>query len=191
MKPLHASAFIAIVLAAAPPAHADSITYRLDAAHTRVTWEVRHFGTSTQRGRFDGADGFITLDREQGTGEASISIPTGTVSSGVSALDGMLRGNAFLAADAHPTAYFVAHALRFDKGRLVGLTGEFTLRGVSRPLTLAAQDFGCREDPQLKREVCGGDFAATLQRSQFGLNFAASVTPDDIPLLIQVEAIRQ
>jgi polyisoprenoid-binding protein YceI len=39
--------------------------------------------------------------------------------------------------------------------------------------------------------VCGGDFVATIKRSEYGLGFAPSVTPDDIPLLIQVEGIRQ
>ena len=191
MKPLCAWAFIAIVLAVAPPARADSVTYRIDTAHTRVTWEVRHFGTSTQRGRFDGADGFITLDREKGAGEVSITIPTASVSSGEPVLDGVLRGSSFLAAEQHPSAYFTSHTLRFDAGRLVALNGEFTLRGVSRPMTLAAQNFACRDDARLKREVCGGDFEAQLLRSDYGSTFGLPFVSDHVRLLIAVEGIRQ
>ena len=44
---------------------------------------------------------------------------------------------------------------------------------------------------QLRREVCGGDFEGSIQRSQYGITFLMQVTPDEIPLQIQVEAIRQ
>ena len=63
--------------------------------------------------------------------------------------------------------------------------------GKTQPVTLKATRFNCYQNSQLKREVCGGDFAATIQRSQFGLGFLPNVTPDAVPLLIQVEAIRQ
>ena len=58
-------------------------------------------------------------------------------------------------------------------------------------MTLKATRFNCYENGQLKREVCGGDFETTIQRSQFGLGFAPSAAPDDVRLLIQVEAIHQ
>src|SRR4029079_9880968 len=60
-----------------------------------------------------------------------------------------------------------------------------------QPVTRKGIRFNCYENGQLKREVCGGDFAATIQRSQFGLGFLPNVTPDAVPLLIQVEAIRE
>jgi polyisoprenoid-binding protein YceI len=66
-----------------------------------------------------------------------------------------------------------------------------TILGKSQPTTLKATRFNCYENGQLKREVCGGDFTGTVQRSQFGLGFLPTVTPDAVPLLIQVEAIRQ
>ncbi len=176
---------------AAGPAHADPVTYTIDAAHTQVHWETRHFGTSTHRGRFERVDGHIVLDRARGAGEVAISIPTASVSSGVPALDGVLRGAHFLASDAHPTAYFVSRQLRFDGDRLVELHGEFTLRGVSRPLTLAARSFACRTDARLQREVCGGNFEASLLRSDFGSTFGLPFVADHVRLLVAVEGIRQ
>src|SRR5262249_26910033 len=104
----------ALLAATAFWARAEPVTYAIDASHTRVWWETRHFGTSTQRGRFDDVAGSIVIDREQGRGEVSISIATGSVSSGVPALDRILKGSGFLDAAAYPTAYFVATRLRFD-----------------------------------------------------------------------------
>jgi polyisoprenoid-binding protein YceI len=184
-------AFIATAWASVGPVRADPTPYTIDAAHTRVHWETRHFGTSTHRGRFDQVEGHIALDREAGTGEVSISIPTGSVSSGVPALDGVLRGAGFLASEAHPKAYFVSRQLRFEGGRLVELHGEFTLRGVSRPMTLSAQNFACRLDARLQREVCGGDFEGRLLRSEYGSTFGLPFVADSVRLLIAVEGIRQ
>jgi len=175
---------------AAGAALAEPVTYAIDAGHTRVWWETRHFGTSTQRGRFDSVEGHIMIDRAAGSGEVSISIATGSVSSGVPALDAVLRGASFLASQEHPTAYFVTRQLHFDGDRLAELRGEFTLRGVSRPLALHTSRFGCRTDAELQREVCGGDFEAEILRSDFGSTFGLPFVGDKVRLMIAVEGVR-
>jgi polyisoprenoid-binding protein YceI len=172
-------------------ASADPVEYAIDPANTKVWWETRHFGTSTQRGRFDDIAGSIQLDAHAGRGEVSINIATASISSGVPALDGVLRGGGFLAAESHPTAYFVSRDLRFQGRRLHELHGEFTLRGVSRPLTLQATSFACRNDVRLQREVCGGDFEAEILRSDYGSTFGLPFVADKVRLLIAVEGVRQ
>ena len=67
-----------------------------------------------------------------------------------------------------------------------------TLRGKSAPVTLKAVRFGCYENPFLKREVCGGDFETTIQRSLWGITWGLDLgIPDRVRLLVQVEAVRQ
>jgi len=182
---------LAASLLAALPAAAQPVSYSFDPAHSRVYWEVRHFGTSTHRGRFDAApQGNISIDRAAGRGEVSLSINTTSVSSGVPALDTMIRGASFLASGSHPAAYFVASQFKFDAGKVAELRGEFTLRGVSRPLGLRATNFACRTDDRLQREVCGGDFEAELLRSDYGSTFGLPFVGDKVRLLISVEGIR-
>jgi polyisoprenoid-binding protein YceI len=101
-----------------------------------------------------------------------------------------LRGGSFLAAAEHPQAYFVASNLVFDGDRLKEARGEFTLRGVSRPLTLRALNFTCRDDAATAREVCGGDFEAEFRRSDYGITFGLPFVADAVRLVIQVEAAR-
>ena len=182
-----------VALACTPVAglHAEPVAYAIDPSHTKVYWEVRHFGTSTQRGRFDSVEGSIEIDRQKGLGDVSISIATASISSGVPALDAVLRNGSFLASASNPTAYFVAKQLRFDGDRINALRGEFTLRGVSRPLSLTASNFGCRTDAELKREVCGGDFEAEILRSDYGSTFGLPFVGDKVRLLISIEGIRQ
>ncbi|HMC14781.1 MAG TPA: YceI family protein, partial [Albitalea sp.] len=122
---------------AAGPALAEMVVYRFDPLHTQVWWEVRHFGTSIHRGRFDAApQGSIGIDRAAGRGEVSLTLATASVSSGVPALDTMIRGPGFLASAANPSAYFVATRFSFAGDAPSEVRGEFTLRGVSHPLSL-------------------------------------------------------
>ena len=176
----------ALTTGAAPAA---PLAYQVDPAHTRVHWEVRHFGTSTLRGRFGQVEARIVLDRAAQRGELAVTIDTRIVDSGVAPLDAMLRGSSFLAAEQHPQAYFVASALEFDGERLTGARGEFTLRGVSRPLTLRALRFACLQEAA--REVCGGDFEAEFLRSDHGITFGLPFVGDKVRLLIQIEAARE
>ena len=76
-------------------------------------------------------------------------------------------------------------------GQVTALTGEFTLRGTSQPLRLRAQRYRCYTSPLLRREVCGGDFEATLQRSAYGMTYGLPGIPDSVKLVIQIEAVRQ
>jgi polyisoprenoid-binding protein YceI len=64
--------------------------------------------------------------------------------------------------------------------------------GKTQPVTLKATQFNCFINPMIKRETCGGDFEATIDRTQFGMNYGVDWGfPKDVRLVIQVEAIRQ
>jgi polyisoprenoid-binding protein YceI len=178
-------------IAVAACAQAQPVVYRFDPDNTRVHFEVLHFGTATLRGRFDRIDGFVTLDRSARSGEVSLTVDTGSVSTGLALLDALLKREDMLAAQAFPKAYFVARRIDFDASSGVSaVQGEFTLRGVSRPLTLRALRFGCREAAPPQREVCGGDFEADIRRSDFGFSFGLPFIADRVRLQVQVEGVR-
>ena len=191
MKTLTPLAVAATLLAAASLAQAESVTYAVEPMHTYVTFEVRHFGTSTNRGRFDKKEGSITLDRVAKTGHADITIDTASISSGLPMFDGHLRGDNFLRVKDFPTARFVGDKFSFDGDKVSAVSGTLTLLGKPQPITLNATNFNCYDSPMLKREVCGGDFEATLQRSAWGMTYGLPGIPDSVKLVIQIEAVRQ
>ncbi len=192
MKTLSPLAVAATLLAAAASlAQAEAVTYAVEPMHTYVTFEVRHFGTSTNRGRFDKKEGSITLDRAAKTGRADITIDTASISSGLPMFDGHLRGDNFLRVKDFPTAKFVGNQFTFDGDKVSAVSGTLTLLGKTQPITLNATNFNCYDSPMLKREVCGGDFEATLQRSAYGMTYGLPGIPDSVKLVIQIEAVRQ
>jgi len=187
---MHRIPVAAAFVLAAGLARAD--TYAVDPTHTFVHFEARHFGISTLRGRFDRKEGTIRFDRAAKTGRAEITIDLASVSTGVVALDDLLRSPDHFNVAAHPTASFVGERFGFDGDKVREVAGTLTLLGRTMPVTLAATNFNCYTNPLFKREVCGGDFEATIVRSQWGMTRGLDAgVPDRIRLLVQVEAVRQ
>lgn len=170
------------------PAHAQAWAYTLDPDHSFVHFEVQHFGTSTTRGRFGPVRGVVLLDRAAGRGELSLRIPTASVDTGIPVFNARLRQADLLASAEHPEAFFVATRFRFEGDRLAEVRGEFTLRGVGQALSLHATHFACRTVEG--GEVCGGDFEAEVQRSDFGATFGLPLVGDRVRLKVQVEGRR-
>jgi polyisoprenoid-binding protein YceI len=182
----------AALLSAASLAQAQSATYAIDPTHTTVIFEAKHFGTSTNRGRFDKKEGTISFDKAAKTGRAEISIDTASISTGVGPFDGHLKSKDFFNVAEFPTAKFVGDKFSFDAaGKVTAVAGSLTLMGKTQPVTLSASSFNCYDNPMLKREVCGGDFETTIQRSLFGSTYGLPGIPDNVRLLIQVEAVKQ
>jgi polyisoprenoid-binding protein YceI len=189
------SLLIALVLGAATAtAAAEPVTFVLDPTHSFVHFEVLHFGTSTIRGRFAGVSGAVLLDASAQRGEISIRLATASVSTGLPVFDARIRAADLLSSEAHPEAYFVATRFAFEADRVTEVRGEFTLRGVSQPLSLRALRYGCRRDAEAAAgsagEVCGGDFEAEFKRSDFGATFGLPFVGDSVRLRVQVEGRR-
>ncbi len=185
---------IAVTLAAfaaATTAQAQSASYSVEPTHTFVHFEAAHFGTSTLRGRFDKKDGNITLDRAGKTGRAEITIDMTSINTGVAPLDKHLKSKDFFDAENNATAKFVGDKFSFNGDKVSEVVGTLTMLGKTMPVTLKATGFNCYAHPFFKREVCGGDFETTIQRSQYGMSYGLPGIPDNIRLLIQVEAVKQ
>ena len=187
-----ATFFAAALLATAVGAQAATATYAIDPSHTYVTFEIGHFGTSTNRGRFDKKQGTVQLDRAAKTGKVELTLEVGSVSTGFAMFDKHLTSPEILDAGTFPTAKFVGDKFSFNGDKVTEVAGTLTLHGKTNPLTLKAKNFNCYMNPMLKAEVCGGDFEATLVRSQYGISYGLDWGfSDAVNLVIQVQAVKQ
>jgi len=189
-KTLIAAALAATTLVGT--AHAEVATYSIDPTHTFVTFEVTHFGTSTNRGRFDKKEGTVQLDKAAKTGKVDLTLETGSIDTGTVAFDKHLQSDSFLNAALFPTAKFTASNFTFNGDTVSEVAGQLTMLGKTLPVVLKATNFNCYMNPMLKREVCGGDFGTTIARSQWGMNWGINLgIPDSVRLAVQVEAVKQ
>jgi polyisoprenoid-binding protein YceI len=173
-------------------AQAEPATYAIEPTHTFVTFEITHFNTSTNRGRFDKKEGTVTIDRAAKTGKLDVTLDTTSLNTGVPKFTQHLSSDEILDVAKFPTAEFHGDKFTFNGDKVTEIAGNLTLHGKTNPVVLKAQNFNCYTNPMLKREVCGGDFDTTITRSQFGVNYGLNYGfPDAVHLVIQVEAIKQ
>ena len=189
-KTLIAAALAATALVGT--AHAEVAAYRIDPTHTFVTFEVTHFGTSTNRGRFDKKEGTVQLDKAGKTGKVELTLETGSIDTGTTGFDKHLQSDNFLNTAVFPTAEFTADKFTFNGEKVSEVSGLLSMLGKAVPVVLKATNFNCYVNPMLKREVCGGDFETTIQRSQWGMGWGINLgIPDTVKLAVQVEAVKQ
>ena len=194
LSPIPRPIMVAVLCSGLLMSHAtvQAATYEIDPSHTFATFEITHFATSTTRGRFDKKEGTLQFDRAAKTGKIDISIYTGSINTGTSIFDKFLTSFSLFDSATFPTARFVADKFNFDGDKVTDVSGSFTLLGKTNPVSLKATNFNCYTHPVLKREVCGGDFETTIDRSQYGMNYGLIFGfSKEVRLLVQVEAIKQ
>ena len=189
---LSLSAAALVLSGAATLAHAEPVSYKIDPTHTFASFEISHFGASVIRGRFDRKEGTISLDRAAGTGKIDVTIDPASVSTGVEALDKHMQNKDLFDVAAYPTVRFESTALKFDGPKLAEVQGRLTMKGKTHPVTLIARQFGCYDHPMIKREVCGGDFDALIDRTQWDLGYGVQMgMTKEVRLRITAEGVRQ
>ena len=190
-KPLFSLLAVAAATALTAGA-AQAANYAIDPTHTFVTFEIGHFGATTNRARFDKKQGTVEFDRAAKTGKVDISIDVTSVNSGTPQFDKHLQSADLFDAAKHPTIKFVSDKFSFNGDKVSEVSGQLTLLGKTGPVTLKANQFNCYQSPMLKREVCGGDFEATIDRTQWGMNYGVDWGfAKNVRLVVQVEAVKQ
>ena len=171
---------------------AQAANYAIDPTHTFVTFEISHFGATTNRARFDKKQGTVEFDRAAKTGKVDISIDVTSVNSGTPQFDKHLQSADLFDAAKHPTIKFVSDKFSFNGDKVSEVSGQLTLLGKTAPVTLKATQFNCYDSPMLKREVCGGDFETTIDRTQWGVNYGIDWGfTKNVRLVVQIEAVKQ
>ena len=174
-------------------ARAETATYAVDPTHTFATFEIDHNGASTNRVRFDKKSGTVEFDRDAKAGKVEVVLEMESLSSGTAAFDKHLKSADIFNVAKFPQAKFVSDKFVFDGDKLKEVTGQLTMLDKTAPITIKANKFTCYESPMLqKREVCGGDFEAVIDRTQWGVNYGIPYGfPKEVRLVMQIEAVKQ
>lgn len=174
----------------AGPALAEPEIYLIDSKHTYPRFEYSHFGYTTQVNRFNRTSGKITIDRAAKTGSVEVNIDTSSVDSGHAEFNEHLRGEDFFDVKKFPAITFKSRTMKFEGDKVAEVDGNLTIKGITRPVTLAITSFKCMPHPLVKKEACGADATAKINRSDFNLGKYAPAVSDEVTLRIAVEAIK-
>ncbi len=175
------------------PAEVQAGTYKLDPAHGKITWSVNHLGFSTYVGQFVNVAADLTLDPANPSASTlTATVPLADVDPNSDGLKAHLQTPDFFDATQFPTATFVATSIVIDADDATEaeVTGDLTLRGVTRPVTLDVQ-FNQAGPSMGGVYKVGFDGETTIKRSEFGINFALPAIGDEVELHIEGEFIKQ
>ncbi|MCE5180612.1 MAG: YceI family protein [Betaproteobacteria bacterium] len=187
-KTLIALLALACATVGMPAVAADS--YTIDPTHTFPSFEVSHLGFSIQRGRFNRSAGKITLDTVAKSGSIDVSIDAASIDTGLANLEKHLQGEDFFDTAKYPAITFTSKSLKFDGDRLASAEGDFTMHGVTKPVTLAIDHFRCAPHPMTKKQTCGANATTSIKRSEFGIVKYVPNVGDEVKITIQVEATK-
>ena len=174
-------------------ADAVPVTYAIDPHHTFPSFEADHRGgMSVWRGKFRESSGTVVLDAAAHSGSVDILIQTASIDFGLETMNTHAKAAEIFDVEKYPTARYKGTFSKFNGDVPAAVSGELTLHGVTRPLSLTVNSFKCSPNPMTKKDTCGADASAVFNRDDFGIDYGKGALGFNmqVKLAIQVEAIK-
>lgn len=180
---------VAAMLALATPFAAQAAPYVLDKSHAHVKFEVGHLGFSTTHGQFRTFDAEIDFDPSNVEATTvSFTIDAASVDTLWDARDKHIRGKDFLDVTNHPNITFVSTGVTPTGTDTADIAGDLTIRGVTKPITLQAKLNKLGPSPfNPNKTVAGFTVTGEIDRTEFGVNYAAPAVSAIMPIRIDLE----
>lgn len=169
-------------------------TWTLDKAHTKVGFTAKHLMVTKVRGHFEGYDATVEIGEDLTGSRIDVSLDAASITTGATDRDDHLRSGDFLDAENHPKLRFVSTDITAD-GEGWKLTGDLTIRDVTRPVTLDVIYEGSAADPWGNEHV-GFTASTKVNREDWGLTWNAALegggwlVSKDVALEIEGQLVR-
>ena len=145
-------------------------TWSIDKAHSRVGFGITHLTINEIQGDFKTFDGKITASKADFSDAAiEFSADINSINTEVEARDKHLKSADFFDAANNPTLSFKSTSFKKEKGKDYKVTGNLTMHGVTKPVTLNAVLVGTATNPMSKKEMAGFRISGVVKRSDFGI----------------------
>jgi len=191
MKVLSTLAVAAAALTAGM-ALAAPVKYNIDPNHTYPSFTADHMGgLSNWRGKIKSTSGEVTLDTAANTGTVNVKMNMDTIDFGHDKMNVHAKSAEIFDSAKFPEATYTGKLTGFKNGAPTEVDGSLTLHGVTKPVKLKVNSFLCKQNPMSKKEVCGADASAKINREDFGVSYGKAYGfKQDVELQIQIEAIK-
>ena len=186
---VRSAALLAGFALAANAAQAQATAWKIDPVHSGIEFKIRHLGVSNVRGTFSNPTGTVMLDDKNITkSSVEATINTATVNTNNEGRDKHLKSPDFFDVEKFPTITFKSTAVNNAGGKL-SMTGDLTLNGVTKPVTLALDGPAAPQKGQRGGMVSGFSATGTIHRADFnfGSKYASPMLGDDVQISIDIE----
>jgi polyisoprenoid-binding protein YceI len=169
-------------------------TWRVDAAHSKVGFAVKHMGVATVRGEFKDFEGALEIGDDLATSKATGSVKTASVDTNHPDRDNHLRSADFFEAETNPEISFASTSIEKVDDETVKIAGDLTMHGETHPIELEAELGGLETGPEGEKRT-GLEVTGTLSRKEWGMKFNAAlgsgnaVVSDKVKLTLDIAAV--
>ena len=184
---------IGLTIVLSVPSLVQAADYLIDTekAHAFIQFRIKHLGYSWLLGRFNDFEGSFSYDEaDPAASRVEVTIRTASIDSNHAERDKPLRGEDFLDVDKFPQATFVSTGYTENEDKSAVLTGNLTLRGVTRPVSIAVKPVGHGPDPWGGKRR-GFEGATTLKLADYDIDFDLGPAAREVELFLSVEGIEQ
>ncbi|MDF1621274.1 YceI family protein [Pseudothioclava nitratireducens] len=189
MKSLLLASGLAFGLAGAAIAAPE--TYTLDPSHSQIVFTYNHLGFSTTTGMYSGFEGTISFDAEDpAASSVTVAFPTASLITGWDERTAHFLTEDFFGAEAAPEISFTSTAIEVTGEKTGKITGDLTINGVTKPITLDAEMTQMAEHPMAKKPWVGFNATTTVIRSEFDMGQFAPYVSDEVEISISIEAMK-
>ncbi|WZO99918.1 YceI family protein [Isosphaeraceae bacterium EP7] len=181
-------AVAALVVAASPVQAAEP--YKVDTVHSSVIFRVKHMNVSYAYGRFNEIVGTFDLDETNpAQSKLDIKVATASIDTASKAREGHLQGPDFFSAKQFPIISFKSTKVAKTSEGAFDVTGDLTLHGVTKPLTLKIEPSGTGKGMKGEK-LAGFETTFSIKRSEFGMTNMTGAIGDDVRLIVSIEGNR-
>lgn len=165
-------------------------TYEIDASHAAINFKVSHLGFSNTSGSFPGISGTIHLDEEDiNKSSVEVTIDPASVDTNNEDRDAHLKNEDFFNVEKHDSITFKSTAWKKTGDKTHEVTGDLTLLGTTKPVTLTVTELGSGKNHK-GEEVRGFETEYKLKRSDFGMDKMVGPIGDEVTISISLEAVK-
>lgn len=168
---------------------AKAVEYKIDPTHTATVFTWDHFGFSTPSGNFTDIQGVISVDNAKpANSSVNVTIPLSSINTNVKALDEHLLKADFFDAEKYPNITFKSTKVQPNGKNKYKITGDLTIKNVTKPVVLDAVLNKQAEHPMTKAQSIGFNATTSFDRSAFGVGAYVPNVGDKITVNITTEA---
>jgi polyisoprenoid-binding protein YceI len=183
-------ALLTALVAWAATAHAAPETYVIDNSRTMANFSFSYLGMSRQTHRFDRTQGRVVLDHANKTGSAEVVIDASSINTGIALFNSRMQSADFFDTARHPVITFKSGSMTLA-GAQPSLSGDLTIKGITRPVTLAVTRFKCGPQPLDNGDTCLANATVTIKRADFNMGKYSFLASNDVTLSLTIGAVRQ
>lgn len=189
--PLTTFALLTTALFALPTVTARAAdTYKIDSVHSSVAFCAMHLGITNFYGRFNEVAGDVVFDKENpAKSSVNVTVQTESIDTHNPKRDQHLKSPDFFNSKQFPAITFKSNKVE-GSGDAFKVTGDFTLHGVTKPITVEFKKLG--EGKGMQGEMrAGGETKFTIKRSEYGMNFMPGGVGDEVTIMLSLEGVKQ